>query len=39
MKYRKRISRSRSKRIFRKGAKRIHRKNIISSPMRGGIRL
>lgn len=38
-KYRKKMSRRRSRNDFRKKASRIHRKNIGSNPMRGGIRL
>lgn len=37
--YRRKLSRKKSRRVFRKGARRVHRKNVVSSVMRGGIRL
>jgi len=39
MKYRKKLSRYKSKKVFRKGAKNFHRKNLTQTVMRGGIRL
>lgn len=38
-KYRKRLSRGKSRKMFTKTAKRVHRKNGFGRPMRGGIRL
>lgn len=34
-----RMNRRNSERYFSRGADRIHRKNLITDPMRGGIRL
>jgi hypothetical protein len=39
MKYRKRLSRGKSKKYFRKTAQRVHKMNGRGRPMRGGIRL
>ena len=39
MKYRKPMSRGKSRKSFRKSAMRVHRKNGMGRPMRGGIRL
>jgi hypothetical protein len=39
MKYRKKLSRKRSKKSFTKGAIKVNRKNYRAEPMRGGIRL
>ncbi len=39
MKYRKKLSRGKSRRMFTKGAQRVHRKNGSRGSMRGGIRL
>lgn len=36
---RRKMSRRRSKKIFRATAGKTHRKNVLASPMRGGIRL
>ncbi len=36
---RRKMSKRKSKRSFTKGATRMHRRNVISGPMRGGIRL
>lgn len=39
MKYRKKMTKKRSRKLFTKTAKRVHRKNAMARPMRGGIRL
>ena len=39
MKYRKKMSKGRSRKMFSKTAKRVHKKNGRGRPMRGGIRL
>lgn len=39
MKYRKKMSKGRSRRLFTKTAKKVHSKNGMGRPMRGGIRL
>ena len=36
---RKKLKRTASKRLFRSTAKRVNRRNLMGSPMRGGIRL
>lgn len=36
---RKKLSRKGSKRLFTKTAKKVHKKNVLSKPMRGGIRM
>lgn len=36
---RQKMSKKASRRSFTKGAKRVHGKNVMTSPMRGGIRL
>lgn len=37
--YRKRMTRKKSRKIFRRGASKTHRRNVSGRPMRGGIRL
>jgi len=39
MRYRKRLSRGKSRRMFRRGAQRVHGRNTVATVMRGGIRL
>jgi hypothetical protein len=39
MKYRKKMSKGRSRKVFSKTARRVHRKNGQGRSMRGGIRL
>lgn len=39
MKYRKKMSRRKSKRLFSRTASKVNKKNYKASPMRGGIRL
>lgn len=39
MRKRQKMSRKASKRNFKKGAGKLHKKNVMGSPMRGGIRL
>jgi hypothetical protein len=39
MKYRKKLSRGKSRRMFTRSAKRVNKKNAMGRPMRGGIRL
>lgn len=36
---RSKMSRGHSRQVFSKGARRVHPKNVVSNPMRGGIRL
>lgn len=36
---RKKLSRKGSKRLFKKTAVKVHKKNLITKPMRGGIRM
>lgn len=36
---RKSLSRKKSAKLFKRGAKRVHKKNVMSRPMRGGIRM
>lgn len=36
---RSRMGRSNSRKVFSRGAQRVHPRNIVSGPMRGGIRL
>lgn len=39
MKRRHKLSKKRSKKMFTKHARRVHSRNVVSPPMRGGIRL